>query len=127
MYEQDSFYTLSHLEKIGVLSLSILLSAVLVWAVLVLTKHKGVVLKIVISLGVFYLFVWLSPQLYYTYYLMIFDGLPIQIVIKAPPNPIDIVKLLLFQGKASFSAHGKGVLGLSLVAVSIASALKSSK
>lgn len=123
MYNEDSFYTLSQLEQIGLLALSILLSGILIWTALVLTKEKSIVLKVTISLVLFYLFVCLSPQVYYTYYLFIFNDLPMQIVIKTPPSPLEVGKLMLFQSKATLSAHSKGFLGIIMIVLSIAPAL----
>ena len=64
-------------------------------------------------------FVWLSPQVYYVYYLMIFDGLPWQIVVRTPPGPGALVRLLAFQDKASLSAHGQAALGWAMLAAAL--------
>ena len=125
MYTNDSFYALTNPQQIGVVILSLSMFTILVWATRALTKNKGLALKIIIPLGLFYLFVWLAPQIYYTYYFLTFDNLGMQNVIKAPPNPIDIVKFLSFQDRATFSAHSKGLLGLTMIAISIAPILKS--
>lgn len=72
--------------------------------------------RLLAALALFWLFVWLSPQIYYGYYLLIFDGLPIQSVIKLPPGPGHMVRLLTFTEEASLSRHGQGLLGWLLIA-----------
>ena len=71
--------------------------------------------KLVIALIVFYLFVWLSPQIYHTYYLFIFDGLPLQNVIRRPPTPVAIFHLMNFTNHHNLSAHGLGILAWGLI------------
>ncbi|NNK77370.1 MAG: hypothetical protein HKP40_01530 [Litoreibacter sp.] len=71
--------------------------------------------RLLLALGLFYLFVWLSPQVYYTYYRFIIDGLPAQVVVKAPPFPSDVILLLAFRSDASLSFHGQGLLGWAMI------------
>ncbi len=66
---------------------------------------------LLISIALFILFVWLTPQVYYTYYYLLIEGLPLQWVVKAPPTLSDLGKLLTFTGPSNMSAHSKGVLG----------------
>ena len=67
----------------------------------------------------FYLFVWLSPQIYYSYYLILFDGLPLQIVLQQPPSLTEILKLLSFSGQNTLSAHGKSILAYAMLIAAI--------
>ncbi|MEO0820358.1 MAG: hypothetical protein AAF074_08025, partial [Pseudomonadota bacterium] len=64
-----------------------------------------------LGLALWWAFLWLSPQVYYTYYRAIIPGLPLQVVIRSPPTPGDALGLLTFTGEDSLSAHGRGVLG----------------
>jgi len=64
---------------------------------------------------VFWLFVWLSPQLYYSYYCWIIPGLPWQPVIKVPPGPERLGALLSFQARSSLADHSAGLLGWCLI------------
>ena len=67
----------------------------------------------------FWLFVWLSPQVYYQYYRLIFDGLPVQWVVGRPELG-EAMRLLTFTGPANLSAHGQGVLGWAMLCVAFA-------
>ncbi|MEO1139034.1 MAG: hypothetical protein AAFW87_06220 [Pseudomonadota bacterium] len=75
--------------------------------------------RIVLAITVFWAFLWLSPQVYYFYYMLIIDSLPWQIVIKAPPGAGDLVRLMSFSDDASLSAHGQGALGWAMVAAAV--------
>jgi hypothetical protein len=74
MYDQDSFFTLGVLGQLGLLAISVSMLIITTWAVMRIRAFWFT--KLVIALIGFYLFVWLSPQIYYTYYLFIFDGSP---------------------------------------------------
>ncbi len=54
-------------------------------------------------------FVWVSLQVYYTYYRLIFEGLPAQWVIGWPPS-LDILRLATFTGPAKLSTHSQRAL-----------------
>ncbi|MEO1612232.1 MAG: hypothetical protein AAFU55_07745 [Pseudomonadota bacterium] len=71
------------------------------------------------ALTLFWLFVWLSPQIYYLYYRFLIPDLPLQWVLKTPPDPLDIARLLIFQGRETLSDHGKALLGWGLVAAAL--------
>ena len=85
MYRDDSFFTLGLLEAAGLL----VVTALLVLGVLALARRLcrgGLGRRLVAAAGLFWVFLWLSPQVYYAYYQLIFDGLPVQIVIGWPPG-----------------------------------------
>ena len=63
----------------------------------------------------FWLFVWVSPQIYYMYYMIIIPDLPLQWVIWPPASPHSAFEMLFFQGEQNLSAHSQGVLGWLLV------------
>ncbi|MEK6204819.1 MAG: hypothetical protein N2B02_04215, partial [Amylibacter sp.] len=65
------------------------------------------------------LFVWLSPQLYYAYYIFIFKDLPIQLVIKAPPGIGPLVKILTLQNNTRLSDHSLAFLGWVLISLAL--------
>ncbi len=115
MYAEDSFYTLSTTGQAGLVALSLLLFAAIVFATHRLTRRRPAVLRIAAAIAAFWAFVWLSPQIYYLYYLAIFDGLPLQSVIHRPPSPLMIVRLIAFLGDATLSAHTQGALAWALV------------
>ena len=94
---------------------STLLALAAVACVLALFRvSKSLGLRMIAALSVFWVFLWLSPQIYYFYYQIILDDLPWQIVIGGPPNPTALIKLLLFSGPTTLADHAKGVLGWTL-------------
>jgi len=115
VYDGDSFFTLNLAGQAGLIVLSAFLSACAIWAAWRIGQDRSIFTRILIALAAFYLFTWLSPQIYYGYYLIIFDGLPLQIVIQSPPSPDEVARLLSFQAKASLSDHSKGALGWLLI------------
>lgn len=115
MYAEDSFHTLSLAGRIGLVALSLVLAGLLVFASWCLARRLGPAAGVVFAVLLLFLFVWLSPQVYYFYYMTLFEDLPWQAVIKAPPSPVKLLKLLAFQDEATLSAHGKGLLAWCMV------------
>ena len=114
MYRDDSFFTLGLLEAAGL----VVVTALLVLGVLALARRLcrgGPWRRLVWAAGLFWVFLWLSPQVYYAYYQIIFHGLPVQIVIGWPPGAEAVLRRLVFAGPATLAAHGQGVLGWVLV------------
>ena len=111
MYAEDSFHTLSGIGQIGLVAVSVLLSIAVLWLLWWLARGKPLLVRMALALLMFFAFVWLSPQVYYTYYLTLFDGLPRQVVVKSPPDPSSLLALLSFTGSDTLSAHSQGVLG----------------
>ena len=111
MYEGDSFFTLSPLGQVGLVLLSVALATATVWLAWRVALRSRLITRALIGLGVYMVFAWVSPQLYYSYYLMIFDGLPIQWVIKWPPEMMRAVAEFTFTDRSSLAAHGRGILG----------------
>lgn len=115
MYDGDSFFTLSLGGQVGLVCLSLVLAAICLrieWA------FARWLWGFVLAGVIFYLFVYLSPQAYYTYYRLLIEDLPAQWVISLP-SPQTIFDLLSFQGPANLSAHSQGALGWSLFAVAL--------
>ena len=114
MYAGDSFFTLGWLSGAGLLAVT----GGLVWLTWRLARRLargGLVRRVAVAAGLFWAFLWLSPQIYYLYYQVIFDDLPWQWVIGWPPGPERVGRLLAFSGAATLSAHGKGALGWALI------------
>jgi hypothetical protein len=118
MYENDSFLTLSIIEHIGLLSVTLVLSIALIWLFWKTIYWVNVWLRPFFALMFLYLFIWLSPQIYYLYYLVIFDFLDFKNVIHSPFNPLTLFNLLTFTESGKLADHGKGVLGWILIALS---------
>jgi hypothetical protein len=110
MYAADSFFTLSVMGQIGLGFLSLALAVAAIFSSRRMSRSHGIGGRLALVLTIFILFVWLSPQVYYGYYLLLFDGLPIQIVVKMPPSPMTLLRLISFTEDAELSAHSQGVL-----------------
>ncbi|MEO1397259.1 MAG: hypothetical protein AAFU56_00140 [Pseudomonadota bacterium] len=121
LYGEDSLFTLALPARIGLVALSTLLAVLILWLARRWSLGRHPVMCLAIGLGLFAAFEWVSPQIYYTYYLIIFDTLPIQMVIDWPPGPVQLFKLLTFSDNANLSFHSRGVLGWSLLLVSVLS------
>ena len=105
MYRDDSLFTLELLEMAGLLAVS----AVIVLGMLALARRfcRGKWWRrLALAVVLFWLFLWLSPQVYYAYYQIIVDGLPVQIVIGWPPGAETVVRRLVLAGPATLAAHG---------------------
>lgn len=116
MYDQDSFFDLSLAGQCGLVALSFLLSIALLLVARPLLRELAIWVRLLGAFGLFWLFVWLSPQVYYEYYRLLFPGLPAQWVIWPPRSPVEALSLLVLQGPHSLSAHGQALLGWSLLA-----------
>ena len=111
MYAEDSFFTLTVLGRVGLVCVSLILSGVTLAVLWRLANTRNLLVRLTIALVLFYLFVWLSPQFYYLYYIFLLEGLTWQWVIGLPPSLSDMVRLLLFQDNANLSYHSRGALG----------------
>jgi hypothetical protein len=115
MYRDDSFFSLGLVEA----ALLLAVSGLMVWGLLLLARRLcvrgGLVRRLLWAGGLFWLFLWLSPQVYYLFYQLIFAGLPVQIVITWPPGAETVLRRLTFTGPATLSAHGQGLLGWALL------------
>ncbi len=111
MYENDSLFTLCLTGTLVVVSISTVLSAVVLYGIFRLARGRALVWRLVIGLIGYGLFIWLAPQVYYTYYFFYFDSLPAQIVVGAPPSPIYLGRLMMFLENANLSFHSQGALG----------------
>lgn len=119
MYDGDSFFTLSVPGQIGLVCISLVLAVLTLGVTRLLTFHRPYILRPFIWAVVFISFVWLSPQGYYTYYRLIFDGLPAQSVIQDPPRPEVLLAFMTFTGRQTLSAHGIGILGWLMLVVAL--------
>ena len=123
MYGSDSFFDLTLIGRIGLLILSAGMSVALVAVFWKTLRRRPLWVRLIGALTLLWLFVWLSPQVYYLYYRFLIPDLPLQWVLKTPTNPVDVARLLIFQGRETLSDHGKAVLGWALLASAIAPSL----
>jgi len=118
MYRDDSFFTLGLLEAAGLVVVTVLM----VLGMLALARRvcRGKLWRRLLwAAGLFWVFLWLSPQVYYAYYQLVFSGLPVQIVIGWPPGAETVLRRLAFAGPATLAAHGQGVLGWALAVLAV--------
>jgi hypothetical protein len=118
MYTDDSFFTLGLVEAAGLIVVTVLLAL----GMLALARRvcRGKLWRRLLwSAGLFWVFLWLSPQVYYAYYQLIFHGLPVQIVIGWPPGAETVLHRMVFSGPATLAAHGQGVLGWLLAVLAV--------
>ncbi|MBW4706927.1 hypothetical protein KX928_03905 [Roseobacter sp. YSTF-M11] len=111
IYGQDSFFTLSLAGQVGLAALSGGFALAMIWLSWRLTRNRAAWLRGITAVALFWFFIWLSPQAYYFYYLLVFDGLPAQWVVRSPATPSHLLRLLTFTADASLSHHGQGFLG----------------
>ncbi|MBD3665074.1 hypothetical protein [Sulfitobacter aestuariivivens] len=100
------------------MALSALLAAGVLSSAQLLTRTRALPIRLVVACVGYCLFVWLSPQIYYGYYHLLFDDLPRQWVISWPPVK-DIVGHATFGIVDSLSALGQGLLFWTLVALAV--------
>ena len=121
MYSDDSFFTLSGPGQIGLVLLSLVLFVVVVCAMVRVGRVVPRTVALLLAIAGFWAFEWLSPQIYYSYYMTQFDGLPVQNVIQSPPSPAKLFNILTFQDEFTLSAHGRAVLGWALIIAALLS------
>jgi hypothetical protein len=123
MYRDDSFFTLGSAETAGLLVVTGLLTLGVLRLARWLYRRRlwrgKLWRRLLAAAGLFWAFLWLSPQVYYVYYQLIFSGLPVQVVIGWPPGAEMVLRRLLFAGPATLAAHGQGVLGWVLVVLAV--------
>ena len=115
MYAGDSFFTLTLPGQAGLVLLSLLLGGGMLWAHWRLPLYMPLILRMGIGLVGFFAFEWLSVQVYYQYYRLIFDGLPAQWVADLLRTLGTALPILSFSGDQSLSAHARGILGWAMV------------
>ena len=118
MYAEDSLFTLSLPGQLGVVAIALLLSGSLIWVAWRFAP-RAIWTSALMGLGLFWIYTWLSPQVFYQYFHLLFEDLPRQWVIWPPPGPDKIFELLTFSGRPSLSAHGHGVLGWVLIGLGL--------
>lgn len=119
MYAQDTFFHLSLLGRTGLAFLSLLLGIITIWIFLKISSRFARPVKVCLAVVFLSVFIWLSPQIYYFYYLMIFEDLPTQIIIQWPPSISEIYRVITFSGNANLSEHSKGALFWIMIIISL--------
>lgn len=81
-FEQDSFFDLTPWGQTGLALISLVMGLGMLWLAWIVGRSVAWALWVCV---LFWLFLWLSPQVYYTYYLTLFEFLEQQIVVTWPP------------------------------------------
>jgi hypothetical protein len=112
----DSFYSLSVIQRMGLIAWSMLLITVLFWISFLksakilarqVAHNKSLLIAfvtdLVLTLALFVLLYRLSPQIYYIYYQLVVPGLPVQWVLKPGLDLELLFPKLLLQSTKSYS------------------------
>jgi len=124
LYVNDSFSTLTTIQQVGLLLVSVVLLGLTLWGAHYAMKDKNLGLRLVIAALIFFCFLWLSPQIYYAYYQILWPDLPWQMIIKDPPSLSYMFELVTFSGRSTTSWHARGVVGVSLLILAIVPVIK---
>jgi hypothetical protein len=119
MYDGDSFFSLTMAARFGLVLLSFGLAALTAAAFIEITCHMAWPVRLLLAPVFLWVFVWLSPQVFYLYYMALFDHLPLHNVVQSPPRPSQIMHLLSFAGKATLPQHATGLLGWGLTVLAV--------
>ncbi|HUS54384.1 MAG TPA: hypothetical protein VMY41_10320 [Thermohalobaculum sp.] len=119
MYHEDSLFTLGVAEMAGLLALTAVMTLCLLKLARRAFRRGDIWRRLLWAVGLFWAFLWLSPQVYYLFYQLIVSGLPVQFVIDWPPGAETVLRRLTFTGPATLAAHGHGVLGWALVVMAV--------
>lgn len=98
--------------------LSLVLAGLVIWAAMRLMRRRIWALRLAIAAVMFWAFVWLSPQIYYAYYTLLFEDLPLQWVARWPElgGVWDIVR---FASRDTLADHSKALLFWVLVILAL--------
>ncbi len=115
-YANDSLWTLGLGGRIGVVAISSF-GLMAVFSVIAMKSNRlarlpqpaAIPLDIVAGLLVYCIAFWLSPQLFYSFYQLIFPDLPAQIVIKSPIDLDRLRDIIIPKHGGSLSDHLAGV------------------
>lgn len=119
MYDGDSFFSLTMAARFGLVLLSFGLAAMTAAAFIKITCRMAWPVRLLLASVFLWVFVWLSPQIFYLYYMALFDNLPLHNVVQSPPRPSQIMHLLSFTGKSVLSHHATGLLGWGLIVLAV--------
>ncbi|MEP2943765.1 MAG: hypothetical protein ABJO72_08190 [Hyphomicrobiales bacterium] len=124
----DGFYDLSTMGRAGVILIStasiILFFVLLVFKTRWILQHTqsnltarifALIADCIISLALFGFLFSLTPQLYYTLYQFVFDGLPNQVVIKSVFNWEKLLTIAQLKADDSFSHQLSGIALLAII------------
>ena len=122
MYDHDTFFHLSLWGRCGLVLLSLALGGLTIAAAIVIFRKvrnlpavPALTLRALFAITLFWVFLWLSPQAYYTYYTAIIEDLPYQWVITRPTSWVEIASILFFQNANTLAQISKMAFGWALI------------
>lgn len=111
----ESFYALTPLGRIGLLTLSVALCVAMIFLTRVIVTGWPLIARVMLSLILLWAFIWLSPQVFFSFYSLFFDEVPKGWVVKGPPPIGMAIRVITFTGPADVMHHAQGALGILMV------------
>ena len=112
MYGKDGFFALTPHRQVGLALLSVVLCVLMVGLTRTFTRGWPWVVRLMLTLVLLWVFIWLSPQVYYSLQSLLSDDVPARWVIGMPPPLGKTLRVITFTGPADLTHHGQGALGL---------------
>lgn len=116
VFEGDSYLILIGGGEVALAALSGLLVFLAVASVRVVRRYVNLPAAVP-ALGIvsFWVFVWVTPQIYYLLYMALLEELEFRWIVGWPPGPQRLMSLLAFQAEATKVDVALGVLGWVMV------------
>lgn len=127
MYSEDTFFHLTIQGRVGLVILSLVLFAFTIGLFWKISSRYNLLVKVLCAIVFIWLFIWVSPQIYYLYYIQIFNDLPYQNVIQKPPSPLEVLKTITFFANSSLSNHAKGIVFWAMMLIALGPSSKKNK
>lgn len=119
MYSEDTFLHLTVPGCIGLIYISLFLSAFTVGIYWKISIRFELPIKLLLALVFTWMFIWISPQAYYFYYIQIISDLPLQNVIQTSPSFSEVSNTIAFSGQSNLSNHGKGIVFWAMMLIAL--------
>lgn len=114
IYAVDSLLTLNAPAAVLLVGLALTMAVFVLWLVRLVARRQIWPARLMIALVAIYLYEWLSPQVFYEYYRLLFPDLPAQWVAR-PPGPFALGRLMTFTDQANLSFYSRGVLAWAII------------
>lgn len=118
IYAGDSLFTLNAPSAVLLVGMALTMAVLALWLVRFLARRQIWPARLMIALVAIYLYEWLSPQVFYEYYRLLFPDLPAQWAAR-PPGPFALGRLMTFTDQANLSFHSRGVLAWLFILVAL--------
>lgn len=119
VFRDDTFFQLSDLGQIGTAAISVVLCVIMLWLCWRVVRREPLWLRLVLALVLFLLFEWLSPQIYYFWYMVVYPGLSLQWVVGFWPRPPDVLSTLALQRSDTLSGLSRALLGWGMIGLAL--------